>query len=415
MNVVITLDHHYFRTPDGTVWTHGVHAYPLWKRYLSVFDGVKVVARVRDVAQPQANWSAAVGTGVAISGLPDYRGPWQYLTKSVSVREAIRKAVDPRDAVIMRVSSHIAGCLEPFLARRGQPYGVEVINDPFDLFAPKALDYRLRPLFRWEFRRQLRRQCERAGAAAYVTDRALQSRYPCPRFTAGVSDVEIPPEALRAEPRFFPRGNDSGLEFRLITVGTLEQMCKAPDVLIQATAQCASAGLNVTLRVAGDGKHRNELERLAARLGIAGRVHFLGELPAGASVRDALDSSDVFVLPSRSEGLPRALVEAMARSLPCVASAVGGIPELLAAEDLVPPADPPSLARKLIEVLRDPNRLNSMSVRNRRRAADFQEDRLATRRNEFFREVRRITNRYLTASPCGQRPRRADAARSPLW
>jgi len=398
VNVVITLDHHYFRTRDAVVWTDGAHAYPLWKRYLAVFDGVKVVARVRDVPCPNSDWSPASGTGVTVHALPDYRGPWQYLARSLGVRRAIRAAVDPQDAVIMRVSSHIAGCLGSILAGRSQPYGVEVINDPVDLFAPQALNYRLRPLFRWSFRRQLRRQCEHAGAAAYVTDGALQSRYPCPRFRTGVSDVEIPPEAIRDTPRVFSGLSKPGQEIRLVTVTTLEQMYKAPDIVIRATAQCVQGGFNVTLRVVGDGKHRAELEQLSATLGIADRVHFLGQLPAGARVREALDSSDLFLLPSRCEGLPRALVEAMARSLPCIASSIGGIPELLSADDLVTPGDLASLTRKLLEVLRHPGLLDVMAARNLRRAADFREDLLERRRNLFLREVRRIATRYVERS-----------------
>ncbi|MGO9262258.1 MAG: glycosyltransferase family 4 protein [Bryobacteraceae bacterium] len=408
MNVVVTVEHRFFRTPDGAVWTQGLHAYPFWNHYLSVFEGVKVVARVRDVLRPEPDWCQASGTAVRFLAVPDYLGPWQYLAKSVSIRRAIRESVDPRDAVIMRVSSHIAGCLEPVLFRRGQPYGLQVVSDPFEMYAPGAVDYRLRPLFRWRLTRQLRRQCQRAAAAAYVTEQALQSRYPCAGFTVGFSDVEIPPEALRDTPRAFSRAADPRREFRLVTLASLAQMYKAPDVLIRAVAEGVQAGLNLQLRIAGDGKHRAAMERLTAALGLADRVHFLGQVPAGARVREELDSSDLFLLPSRAEGLPRALVEAMARSLPCIGSTVGGIPELLVSEDLVPPGDTVSLARKLIEVLREPNRMDAMAARNLLRATDFRDDLLEARRRAFFHEVRRVTARWIGASASGQRLKPAE-------
>ncbi len=394
MNVAVTVEHRFFRTPDDTVWTEGLHAYPFWTRYLSVFDGVKVIARVRDVPRPEPDWRNASGTGVRFLAVPEYLGPWQYLRKSVAVRRAIRRAVDPRDAVILRVSSQIAGCVESALARRGQPYGAEVINDPYEMFSPQAVDYRLRPLFRWHFTQQLLRQCKHAGATAYVTEKALQSRYPCARFAAAVSDVEISPEAIREAPRQFSGVWDPQRELRLIMVASLAQMYKAPDVLIRATAKALAAGLNLKLRIAGDGRHRPALERLAVDLGVAERVQFLGQLPAGARIRKELDASDLFLLPSRSEGLPRALVEAMARSLPCIASNVGGIPELLAPEDMVAPGDETGLARNIIAVLRNPGRMDAMAARNLRRASDFREDILVPRRDAFLREVRRITNRY---------------------
>jgi len=408
MNVAVTLDHRFFRTPDGAVWTNGVHAYPFWNRYLSVFDGVKVVARVRDVPRPGPELCPASGPGVRILTVPDYLGPWQYLSRSFSVRRAIREAVDPHDAVIMRASSNLAGCLEPILVRRGQPYGLQVVNDPFDEFAPKSVDYFLRPLFRRHFTRQLRRQCRHAGMAAYVTEKALQSRYPCGGSTVAVSDVEIPAEAILDTPRSFSRAPDPRREFRLVTVVSLAQMYKAPDVLLRAVAEAVQAGLNLKLRIVGDGRHRPAMERLSAALGIADRVDFLGQLPAGSRVREELDASDLFLLPSRTEGLPRALIEAMARSLPCIASNVGGIPELLAPEDLVTPGYTAGLAHKLVEVLRDAGRLESMAARNLRRAGDFREDLLDVRREAFFREVHRITSLYLEASSAGRLPNLAE-------
>jgi len=414
MKVAVTLDHRFFRTEDGVVWTDGVHSYPFWKRYLAVFDGVKVVARVRNVLRPQAEWCVASGAGVRFLAMPDYQGPWQYLARSVSAHRAIREAVSSRDAVIMRVSSHIAGCLVPALMRRAQPYGLQVVNDPFDEFAPKAVDYLFRPLFREHFTRQLRRQCERASAAAYVTERALQSRYPCPHYAAAFSDVEITAEALLDAPRTFSRLQNPAAEVRLITVASLAQMYKAPDVLLRGIAAAVEAGLNLKLCIVGDGRHRAAMEGLSVELGLSGRVNFRGQLPAGVRVREALDAADLFVLPSRTEGLPRALIEAMARSLPCIASNVGGIPELLAAEDLVAPGDVDSLTRKLMELRRSPDRLDAMAGRNLRRAGDFSEDLLALRRNAFFREVRRMTSQYIQAAGAGQKTGEHESARRQL-
>jgi len=399
MNLAVTLEHRFFRTPDGAVWTQGLHAYPFWRRFLAVFEGVKVVARVREMAQrPGRGWTLASGEGVTFLAVPDYLGPWQYLAKCVPVRRAIRQAVDPHDAVIMRVSSHLAGCLEPLLAERGQPYGLQVVNDPYDEFAPKAVDYFCRPLFRFHFTHQLRRQCSHAVAAAYVSERALQARYPCGAVSVAVSDVEIPEAALRSTPRLFPNCADPRREYRLVTVASLAQMYKAPDILLRAMADGVRAGLNLKLRFVGDGRHRPEMERLSTKLGLGERVRFLGHLPAGKRVREELENADLFLLPSRTEGLPRALIEAMAQSLPAIATTVGGIPELLPAKDLVRPGDAASLAAKLIEVLRDPARMNAMAAHNLRRAGDFRDDLLDGRRTAFLREVRRRTEQWL-ASP----------------
>ncbi len=104
----------------------------------------------------------------------------------------------------------------------------------------------------------------------------------------------------------------------------------------------------------GDGPERAALEARAAALGLAGRTAFLGER---GDVERLLPAMDVFVLSSREEGIPNALLEAMAAGRPAVATAVGGTPEVLTDGEtgwLVPPGDPEALAGALERVLGDP-------------------------------------------------------------
>jgi len=409
MDLVVTSEHRFVRTPDGAVWTDGVHSYEISSRYLPAFDNVKVVARVREEPSVNPAWRRASGPGVNFIRVPYYVGPRQYLAQRAEVRRVIADAAGPGDAVILRVSSQIAGCLESALSRSGQPYGLEVVNDPWDVYAPSAVRHPARPLFRRWFTRQLRRQCRRAAAVSYVTETILQKRYPCPSYCVGISDVELPREALVAKA---PKPPNQGSPYRLVTVGSLEQMYKATDVLIRALAGVREAGVNLVLDVVGDGRLRPAFELLAADIGVASRVTFHGQVPGGAAVRRYLDGADLFVLPSRTEGLPRAMVEAMARALPCIGSEAGGIPELLSPEDLVPVNDVQALARKIQEVLSSPARMAEMSARNLARAHDFADDKLASRRREFLDCVRHATSAWLI------RPRRAaewSKGEAPIW
>jgi glycosyltransferase involved in cell wall biosynthesis len=145
------------------------------------------------------------------------------------------------------------------------------------------------------------------------------------------------------------------------------------------------------LTVIGDGRARPEFEALAASCGIAEQTVFAGQLAAGQSMRDALDRADLFVAPSRTEGLPRAMIEAMARGLPSIGSTAGGIPELLEPEDMVPPGDADALARKILDVVDDPERLQRMSACNLHRARDYLSETLAARRGEFYQTLKRVS------------------------
>ena len=128
-----------------------------------------------------------------------------------------------------------------------------------------------------------------------------------------------------------------------VVVGRLEEQ-KGHDVLFESLAQLVRQGMDFTLVVAGEGSRRSWLEQQSLSLGLAPRVQFVGQLE---DVGGLLAAADGVILPSRWEGLPLVLLEAMARGRPIVASAVGGMADALedgVSGSLVPPADVVALA-----------------------------------------------------------------------
>jgi glycosyltransferase involved in cell wall biosynthesis len=182
--------------------------------------------------------------------------------------------------------------------------------------------------------------------------------------------------------------------WHLVSVGTLEQLYKAPDVLIDAMAAAVNKGADVRLTWIGDGKHRAELEGRAAVHGLANRIQFLGHVTPGDAVRKVLDCADLFVLASRTEGLPRALIEAMARALPCIGSDTGGIRELIPVSERVAVGDANALATKIIELLSNPERLRRLSRDNLQTAREYHAESLRPRRRAFYRAVHEATLRW---------------------
>lgn len=397
MRVVVTIEHRFDGTPDGAVWTLGPFSYSFWRRYLQVFDHVTVVARVRKTEHPAPGWQRADGDAVSFLSVPYFLGPWQYVRRLRTVYKAVRKGIERRDAVVLRIPSQIAGAIEPTLRKTGRPYGVEVVVDPYDAFAPGSVEVPLRPLVRWWFAGRLRRRCASASAVAYVTREALQRRYPpSPNaFTTHYSSVELPSCAFVRSPRESSTGQCA---FALITVCSLTYLAKGSDVLLDAVAHCIDEGLDLRVVLVGGGRYRAVLEARAAALGLGERVRFCGQLASGQAVREQLDQADLFVLPSRAEGLPRSMIEAMARGLPCIGSTVGGVPELLPPQDLVAPNDVRALALKIGQVLGDPERMARMSERNLAEAREYREEVLSQRRDAFYRYLLGRTEAWQQAS-----------------
>ena len=131
--------------------------------------------------------------------------------------------------------------------------------------------------------------------------------------------------------------------------------------LIEAFALVHARHPDWRLVIIGDGPQRVELEARAASQGLTGSILFTGSLVPVDTAR-WMRRAQIFVLPSLEEGQGVAMLEALASGTPCVASRVGGIPEILAPPwgTLVPPGDPEALAAALRELIEQPGRREAM-------------------------------------------------------
>jgi glycosyltransferase involved in cell wall biosynthesis len=150
---------------------------------------------------------------------------------------------------------------------------------------------------------------------------------------------------------------------------------KAPDAFLRMAWLVANAHPDAMFVVIGSGPMRTELEQTVRAFDIAGRVHFLGER---YDVRALLPSLALVASTSRAEGMPLALMEAMAAGVPVVAHAVGGVPELIEHERsglLVGPGDTAQMAAYVEALLRDPSRRASLGACARSRAEQLWSER----------------------------------------
>ncbi len=174
---------------------------------------------------------------------------------------------------------------------------------------------------------------------------------------------------------------------RLIVSAARLDPQKNPLGLIRAFAGALADESRWHLLLAGDGSLRGQAEECAAALGIGGRVHFLG---VRADLDALLPECDLFALASGWEGMPMAVIEAMAAGLPVAATAVGGVPQMVehgATGLLVPPGDAAALAEALVRLAREPGLRREFGCAARRRAADFGSDRMIEAYARLFEGV----------------------------
>jgi glycosyltransferase involved in cell wall biosynthesis len=160
----------------------------------------------------------------------------------------------------------------------------------------------------------------------------------------GVDLAEFAPRPFRENPEVF----------EILSVGRLAAV-KGQQVMIAAVDAVVKEGRRIRLRLAGDGPDRAELEREVERRGLSQVVVFEGNLNQDR-LRAVYREADAFMLSSFGEGLPVVLMEAMAMEIPCIATWVAGVPELIRGGVdglLVAPGDVQSLSREIMRLMND--------------------------------------------------------------
>jgi glycosyltransferase involved in cell wall biosynthesis len=368
----------------GEVYSQGSISSRTWRCFLPHVEELVVGARgVEGSAADVEGLNTASAPRVSFSLTP--RLPVsRVLPGWRQTHEMLLHEVSRADAVVVRLPS-LFGLLAGNLAlKQGKPLGCEVVGCVFDAYwnygtlPGKLLAY---PTF-WRIRRLI----GKIGFGVYVTEAFLQKRYPCGGRSEGVSDVELsePGEGVLAQ-RLSRIGAGVGSEvYEVGLVGSFKHRYKGWDTAIRAIGRVA-AKQPVRLRLLGAGDPARIAE-YAQQVGVDAPVVCDGVLPAGEAVLDWLARLDCYIQPSLTEGLPRSVIEAMSRGLPCLATSVGEIPELLDAECLLQPHDDVRLGALLTRLIEEPSWASAQAERNFEKAKGFYASRLEPRREQLWGE-----------------------------
>lgn len=379
MNALFAHDHRFLKGGDGW-YSPGQFPYAAWDRYLRVFAKLTVIGRHSQLGERSPlTVNRSDGDRVTIRGLEDPKSSFASFFRRSRLRRTISELVESSDVVIARLPSSLGRMAALEAKRQQKPWAVEVVGSAWDAtwnygslvgkaYAPFAEFF-------------TRATVAESPFAMYVTDRYLQSKYPALNaVTAVASNVSIPgfcPETLKHRLERIDRVS-SGLVIGFC--GSLHGEHKGIRPLIRAFAQLSSSH---QLRLLGPGPTDTWLE-LASSFGVQDRVHFDGVLPAGESVRAWMDSVDIYVQPSFQEGLPRALIEAMSRGCFCLGARTGGIPELLAPDEIHRPGDHIQLASQINRAISSQALRRNSALRNTDRARRFEEAHLRSVRHNFW-------------------------------
>lgn len=218
----------------------------------------------------------------------------------------------------------------------------------------------------------------------YVTNEFLQRRYPANGRYIGCSDVSLPfldEKVLKNRLNRIEHMNGNK-PVVIGTIGAANVRYKGQQYVIKAIYRLNKQGYDFRYQVVGGGD-RSFLMSLSEKYGISDKVQFLGSMPH-EKVFEYLDNIDLYIQPSKQEGLPRALVEAMSRGCPAIGSNTGGIPELLNKELTFKKGSVKELCNLLKRINKE--EMLKEAKRNFEKAKEYSEDLLERSRTAFYKE-----------------------------
>ena len=382
MGVIFCHDHRFFVDDKGRIYSYGQFDRAILKRYVDVFGKVTIAARGVAISPTDdiSRFSLCSSDDIDFLWLPNLSSLRGLTIDRPAARNKLANAISKADAVIARLPSEI-GLLALSIARQQQkPNAAEVVACIWDglsshgslvskLYAPIAF-------------LRMRHAVARTKHVLYVTQHFLQSRYPSYGIQTVVSNVEIPtPDRAILQNRLHHISNaQRHTVFGMIAA--LFHKEKGIDIAVEAFSMARKENPDISLRILGPGDPADWRDTVK-RFGVEDCVEFCGSLPRGSAVLEWIDGIDVYVQASFQEGLPRALIEAMSRACPALASSAGGTAELVKSECLHRPGDIVTLSRQMIAATNTPWR-ETMAQANFEKSKTYASDILNTRRAAFW-------------------------------
>lgn len=305
----------------------------VFDRYLQVVDHLTIAIRtfVLDVDYQEANLHKIDMEKLTIVELPNLNSVDGLLTKKKRVKNISKKLIGENDLVFARMPSVISNIFIKEANRQTKKYLVEVGGCVWDAYWNHSIKGKIvAPLLYIKTRKYIKN----ADFSVYVTKNFLQKRYPNNGRIESCSNVSLPEFDVGVLKNRIEKIQKKNINEPIIigTTAAINVPYKGQEYIIKAISKMKSEGYDFVYELVGVGD-KEYLEDVARKYNVQENVKFLGVL-LHDDVIEWLDQVDIYSQPSKQEGLPRALVEAMSRGCPSIGSLTAGIPELLS-EDCV--------------------------------------------------------------------------------
>lgn len=383
MKLLLPCDNYLYRY-KGVIYAKSQEEYDLFKRYIRVFDKLRLVGRCSDISELKSTYVPITDNRIEIITIPMFRGPVQFLKSFFKIKKCINDVYAGVDAGVLRLPSIMGSYIGYGMIRRHIPYITENLYDSQDGYRSSE---KITEKLLWRVMDFLQRHlCYRADGVSCVTQYYMQRRYYSKKkdcFSSHYSTLALFPDFYSQE-RTFPSQKTS---YSIVHIANpvVTNGRKGHEQMIQMLSNVNNRGLDVKAFFigGGPGNEINKLKDLASKYNVADKIYFLGYL-SKAEIHKYLLESDLYVMPTKAEGLPRVVIEAMSVGLPCISSRISGLPELLDEHFLTEYYDVDTLSNLVVELLTTPSLYEKVSKENYEKSKQYEASILEKRRDRFY-------------------------------
>lgn len=380
-----------FTIKDGSPYTIPAYGDGFWDQFTESFEKVDVIAEpLRDAEHTLIVPITRKDINVAI--IPANARPFD-IRNDADVKRRLETAIKRCECVMIKIASRKANMAIKLAKKYGKPYMIGVTGDLYrDLITSKSI---LRRLYAPIIYRQSLKAIKDCKFGTYVTQKYLQSMYPIEGIMCGYTDTLLPyvkEDVLKYRLEWI-KNMQCRQYIDLGIIGTYHDNRKGYDTAIQALEKLNNPKIRLRILGVGTSEDQKFWIDYGKEHGIKS-VIFDKPVSGVENVFKWIDSIDISILPSRSEGLPRSIVESISRACPCVISNVCGMPELVNEKWLHNPEDVDKLAELLSKMIEDKENMLEAARENFNRASDYTLDSVRKKRTAFYNAFKEYVNSF---------------------
>lgn len=375
-----------FKTVDDKLYSLPAYGDGFWQKYLDVFDKILVIGEPVKEYLDNGSMVPITDERIRVEIIKSIESPRE-LKNLLIVRKDLCRIINNSEAVLIKPASNKGIIAIRICEKLNMPYMIEMTGD-----VQSALKVRRSLIMKAYsdilYKRTITaiRNCQ---FGLYVTEGFLQRKYPIRGEMCGCTDTLLPEtsstvleERIKKIEAYIP-----SMEFQVGLIGFYHDNNKGIDTAIDAIGVLQTKyNMSIMLTILGVGSSEDREKWFKYSMGKMkeNTLCFSPPLPGPASVVKWIDSMDLVVLPSRSEGFPRAIAETMSRGCPTITSDVCGLSEMVEAKWQHKPEDYMKLSELINMMLNSKNAMSEAAHYNFEKAKRYYPDTLQTKRNEFL-------------------------------